>query len=151
MAASTVPAAKQAILDLLTARPNLNLVAITWGEPTEQEDKQVDELIFFLGGVGRQPDWRVLGGDYLDETYTLTLQVQNRFYGDDPAACEARTWELVDEIEQAIRADTTLGGIVKGNSDRGAIDFGEQEVDSHPLSDGWVGVATVPLICSTRI
>lgn len=150
MAASTAPAAKQALLDILKDRPNLNAVQITWGEPSEQEDLQ-DELIYFQDPVTRQPDWRVLGGDYLDETYSLILVIKNRTYGDDRGATETRTWALVDEVEQAIREDVTLGGVLKGNSDRGAIDFDEQEVVTSQLSDGWFGVATVPLICSTRI
>lgn len=145
MAASTAPAAKQAILDLLKARPNLNLVAITWGEPTEQEDLQ-DEMIFFQGGVERVPEWNVLGGAPLDETYTLTLRVENRYYGDDPAAAEARTWALVGELEAAVRSDLRLGGVL-----RIPIVFADQEIRSRPLSDGWYGEADIPLVCSARI
>jgi hypothetical protein len=123
MAASVAPAAKQAILTLLTARPALNLVAITWAAPTEAEDLQ-DELIFFDGPVVRLPEWRVLGGPSppLDETYTLTLKVRNRVYDDDANAAETRTWALVAEIEQAVRGDLRLGGLIR------SLEFGEQEV-----------------------
>jgi hypothetical protein len=150
MPASTVPAAKQAILNLLTARAALNTVAVTWSQPTEQEDLQ-DEMVFFDGPIVRQPEFRVMGGNYLDETYTLTLMVRNRVVADDAAAAEARCWQIVDEIEQSVRQNPTLGGILSDSVDYRALDFGEQEVKSVPLSDGWYGEGVVPLICHARI
>jgi hypothetical protein len=96
VAARRRPAAKQASSRCSRALPALNLVGITWAQPTEAEDLQ-DELIFFDGPVIRLPEWRVLGGPSppLDETYTLTLKVRNRVYDDDANAAETRTWALV--------------------------------------------------------
>lgn len=150
MTASTVPAAKQAILDLLVAVPALNEVAITWGEPTEQEDLQA-EMMFFDGPVIRQPEWRYLGGDYLDETYTLTLRIENYLPGDDRAAAEARTWELINEVEQVLRANDTLGGLLSPYTEGQALEFGEQQVGSLQHSDGWRGAGVMPLVCHARV
>lgn len=150
MAASTVPAAKAAILTMLRTLPDLNEASIEWGAPTEHEDV-VGEMMYFEDPVTRQPSWRVLGGDYLDEVYTLTLTVAVRADGDDQASTESRCWDLVALIEQTLRADTSLGGVLKGNSDNHDLAFGEQEVGSTPSSRGWVGVAVVPLICASRI
>lgn len=150
MAASTVPRAKQAVLDLLIAREALNEVAVTWGSPTEEE-KLRDVMIFFDGPAVRLPEWRVLGGAYLDETYTLTLIVRNRSVGDDEATTEGRCWALIDEVEQALRGDQTLGGILSDGGERRALDFGEQEVKSVPVSDGWYGEGSLQLVCHARI
>lgn len=144
MAASTVPAAKLAILALLTARPNLNEVAITWGEPTETEDLR-DEMMFFEDPVTRRPDWGPLGGGLIDEEYVLTFKVKNRIVGDDQAGAEQRAWALVYEIEQSLRG-TRLGGTLLK-----PIDLGEQEYRTTPLSDGWYGEISIPLVCTARI
>jgi hypothetical protein len=146
MAASTVPAAKQALLDMLRALPALNAVSVTSVQPTEAEDL-ADEMMFFEDPVVRVPEWRTLGGPSppLDETYTITVAVRNRVYGDDANAAETRTWALVALIETAIRANLRLGGLIR------TLEFGEQEVSTAPLSDGWYGEASVPLVCTARI
>jgi hypothetical protein len=103
-------------------------------------------MIYFADPVTRVPEWRVLGGPSppLDETYTLTLMVRNRVYDDDRNTAETRTWALIAIIEQAVRADLRLGGLIRG------FEFGEQEVSTSQLSDGFFGEATVPLICTAR-
>lgn len=143
MAASTVPAAKAAILALLRARPALNAVAITWGEPTESEDL-ADELIFFEDPVTRQPNWGHLGALNIDEEYILVLKVRNRIFGDDQQAAEERCWALVFEVEQQLRGAKPAGMLKP-------IDFGEQEYRTNALSDGWYGEIDIPLVCTARI
>lgn len=145
MAASTVPAAKAAILALLIARPNLNTVAITWGGPTEQEDLQ-DEMVYFDDPVIRRPNWGSLGNREIREEYVLTLRSQNRSVGDDQAGTETRAWALVFEIEQALRADLKLGSTLWQ-----PLEFDEQEYRTVALSDGWYGEISIPLVCTARI
>jgi hypothetical protein len=113
--------------------------------PTETETEDlVDEMVFFEGVV-RLPEWRVLATPPpLDETYTLTLKVRNRSYDDDAQSAEQRTWAIVALIETAIRADLRLGGLLRG------LEFDEQEITTVPLSDGWYGEATVPIVCTAR-
>jgi hypothetical protein len=134
------------VLAMLAAIPALNQVGITWGEPTKQDELQ-DELIFFEDPTARTPFWRTQGGPSppLDETYTLTLKVRNRVYNDDANAAETRTWALVAIVEQAVRANLRLGGLIR------SLEFGDQEVFTSDLSDGFYGEATVPLICTARI
>ena len=145
MAASTVPACKAAILTLLKARPALNQVQITWGEPTEAEDL-ADELVFFEDPVRRLANWGHLGNpNPIDETYILLLKVRNRLFGDDQQATEERCWQLVYEIEQVLRG-ARPGGLLK------PIDFTEeQEYRTNQLSDGWFGEIEIPLVCTARI
>jgi len=144
MAASTVPATKAAILALLRARPSLNLVSITWGEPTESEDL-ADELIFFEDPVVRTPLWGPLGApNPIDEEYILVLKVRNRLFGDEQQATEERCWALVYEIEQSLRGARPAGMLKP-------IDFGEQEYRTNQLSDGWYGEIEIPLVCTARI
>ena len=146
MAASTVPAAKQAILDLLVARAELVDVGVTWGSPTENEDL-LPELIYFDGPTPRRPEWRILAQpNPLDEEYVLTLQVHVRQFGDDEATAEARCWALIDEVEQAVRGDLRLGSLLHV-----PIEFDEQSIEGLPLSDGWIVRGTVPLVCHARI
>jgi len=146
VAASTVPQAKAALLAMLRARPALNEVAVTWAGPTENEDVR-DQMIFFDGPVLRQPEWVVLGADKLDERYTLTLHVETYTPGDDPDVAEQRCWALIDEIEQAVRDDDTLGGLLIGEG----VTFGEQEVAAVPANNDWKAVGVVPLDCHARI
>lgn len=143
MAASTVATVKQGVIDLLVAIPALNEVAVSWGEPTEEEDLR-DELIYFRDPVTRSPNWGPLGGMPIDEEYTLVLVVRNRLVGDDQASAETRAWELLYEVDQVLRGER-LGVLLK------PIDFGDQELTTHPLSDGWYGEIVVPLVCTARI
>ncbi len=144
MAASTVPAAKAAILTALKTRPALNEVQITWGEPTETEDLG-NELIFFEDPVARSPNWGHLGNpNPIDEEYVLLLKIRNRIFGDEQQATEERSWQLVFEVEQELRG-ARPGGLLK------PIDFGEQEYRTNLISDGWYGEIDMPLVCTARI
>lgn len=145
MSASTVPAAKQAILARLVAVPALNLVQVTWAPPTEQEDLQ-NEMVYFDDPVIRRPNWGPLGGAGINEEYVITLRVQNRTVGDDWAGTETRAWELVALVEAALRLDLRLGGVLWT-----PLNFDEQEYRTAQLSDGFYGEITIPLVCTARI
>lgn len=151
MAASTAPEAKRRILTLLRARSNLNAVQITPGSPTETEDEQ-PEMIYFDGPVTRDPSWIVLGPQ-MDEDYTLTLRVDLLKAGDDEIAAEERCWVLVDEIEQALRADQSLSGLLQGDglNETPSLGFGPQDVQTIPHGGAWRAQATVPVQCHARI
>lgn len=111
MPASTAPAAKAAILALLAARPALASVDRRWGGPTEEED--VSEEMIWLGDVVQEGFWRVLGGGYRHERYTIGLAVAVRKYGDDEQATELRAWVLLDEVAAALNTDPWLGGLLE--------------------------------------
>lgn len=150
MAASTVPAAKQALLDLLLARPALNEVRVEWSEPTEVEDLEW-EAIYFDGPVRRTPEWATIGGPNspLRETYVITLHVRNYTLGDDRQVAEERCWELIAEIESALREDPAnlrLDGLLFK-----PLEFDEQDVRSFPESNKFSVSGLVPLICTANI
>jgi hypothetical protein len=103
-------------------------------------------MIYFDGPVVRLPEWKVLAVPApLDEEYTITLRVQVRQALDDEATTEARCWVLINEIEQAVRGNLRLGGLLRG------LSFGEQSVEGVPLSDGWIVHGIVPLVCTAHI
>lgn len=150
---STVPTAKQRIVDALKARGALNTVTITVAPPTELEDEQAD-LIYFTGTTARTPSWQILGsGSPLDEDYTITLKIDTVVDGDDSTAAEARAYALLDEVESALRAAPTLTNLLipstRGNAM--ALGFGEQSITLSPRSNAWRAEATVPLLCHARI
>jgi hypothetical protein len=145
MAASTAPAAKQKILDLLAARAGLAGVAIEWSGPLSEAAVNY-EMIHFRGPVTRDPGWEVLGGARLDEHYTVTLGVYAFKADDTEKAIEARAWALIDEIEQAIRANLNLDALLYD-----AIEFGEQSVETGRDGNTWIGYGTVALNCHARI
>ena len=100
---SAVPAAKAAILTVLTARPGLAGVTLTWAGPTKDED-YVTEMVF-LGDSEEQTDWAELGTGRRVEDFTLGLVVYVEQWGDDPQSTETRLRVLWDEVEDALRDD----------------------------------------------
>jgi hypothetical protein len=151
MAASTAPEAKRRILALLLDRAELNEVKISPGGPTEEEDRE-PEMVYFDGPTVRDPSWIVMGGQ-MDEDYTLTLIVELTKPGDDEIDAEERCWELIDEIEQALRADLSLDGLLQGDglNETPPLGFGQQDVQTIPHGDAWRAQATVPVQCHARI
>lgn len=145
MAASTAPEAKRRILTLLQARAGLSGVDVDWGGPVSVE-KITADMVYFDGPVTRDPSWDVVGGLRLDERYTLTLQGWTIRKGGTEQAAEERGWVLVDEIEQGVRADLRLAGLLYEQ-----INFGEQTVDAAPIPDGWRVSARVALELHARI
>lgn len=111
---TTVYAAKAALKGLLEAHTFPDTPpTITWGGPTEAEDQTFDMV--YLGPVNRQPaedDFRVLGGDRVDESYRISVICDVYRYGDDEQATEQRAWQLHDGVMTVLCADKTIGGTV---------------------------------------
>lgn len=150
MAASTAPAAKQKILDLLNARPALAaLVAaktlrIRWAAPTEEADYRRD--IIWLGDVRQTEEHVALGGNSKDEDYTVGLWCQSYRTGDDPKATEDACWALREEAAAAIRADPTLGGVLNQWAE-----IQSTNVTTRPAEKGWLVKAEALVLCHARI
>lgn len=105
---STVPAAKAGILALIKARPNLTAVQTGWSHPGQDISKES----IFMGAArfsGEQTVALRAAPQYQDEDYTVPVWVDVLLEGDDAQAAETRMWQLVGEVEQAIRNDKTLG------------------------------------------
>lgn len=148
MSTSTAPAARAQVLSLLTAA--LPSSRVTWGGPSEAEDI-TDEMVY-LGTVTRTVNLRGMGvpastQGMFDEEYRFPVIAIGRREGDDEQAAEERAWQLVDVIETAIRADLSLDGTLRSLN----AEFGDQEVSTEPLNDGWLYRASVELVCTSLI
>lgn len=111
--ASTVPAAKTNLIALLQAHtwPGSTPV-ISWGAPTEAEDYAAGGEMIYLGDEIPTAEFATLGGERLDETYTLPVVIDVTEYGDDERATELRARALRDEVMLVLRTNPTLGGAV---------------------------------------
>lgn len=117
--ASTVPAAKAALLTLLQARtfPVQNPV-VQWGGPTEAEDfPKRGELIYF-GEVEISDENQTLGATRYDETYNLRVVIEVRLPGDKEQVAEQRAWDLYAEVQSVLNANRTLSGAINRLTDR---------------------------------
>lgn len=148
MSQSTAPAARAKVVELLTAA--LTSTKVSWGGPSEAEDI-TDEMVY-LGSVRRNVELRGMGvpastqGTF-SEDYRFPVMAVGRREGDDEQAAETRAWALVDAIETAIRADLSLAGVLHSLH----AEFGDQEVSTEPLPDGWLYRASVELVCTSLI
>lgn len=147
MAASTIPAAKAALLSALQARLGLAGVLIAWAPPVRPPPQP--EAIYVDDATDVEREWISLGAQRLDETYTLQVRVETIAYGDGSdirQAVEERMWVLVAEVEQAVRDDLTLGGTLHG---KGAKPDGVEPF-TYPTDDGWIAHALVRIDCMAR-
>jgi hypothetical protein len=144
MAASTAPAAKAKIVELLMARPGLSGVTVTWAQPTEDDFYATGDNVW-LGKVTQSEEHIALGGMRKDEDYTVGLWVQSWREGDDPQAVEERAWELRDEAAAAIRADPDLSGILNQ-----WVEFESTEMVTEAFDKGWVAKGECGVLCHAR-
>jgi len=107
MATSTVPVAKAALLTALQARAGLNGVKVIRGKV---EDVPDTEAIAIGPVIGAQRPM-TLGGGRRRETYSLSVTIEVR-QDKDQASATDRTYALLAEVENALRADKKLGGAV---------------------------------------
>lgn len=108
MAASTVPAAKAGLLSLLQARPGLAGVQIEWAHP----GAHIRDEAVYLGDTDDTQDAVYLGNRARRQRYVVEVVVTVLRRGNDPRAAEERCWELVAEVEDAVRDDPQLAGSV---------------------------------------
>lgn len=145
MAASTIPAAKAALLALIDARPGLDGVHVAWGIPAELPQEL--ERVFVGDAVEVSREWVSLGAYKLDEEYTLQVHVETFAAGNDQATTEQRLWTLIAEVEAAVRDSVpklTLNGTVRvARPD--AVD-----TQTLPTDDGWAASATLRIVCEAR-
>lgn len=147
MAASTIPAAKAALLSALQARPGLSGVLVAWGASAKPATQS--EAIYVDDATEVEREWISLGAQRLDEIYTLQVRVESTAYGDGSdvrQGVEDRLWTLVAEVEQAVRDDLTLGGTLHG---KGAKPAGVEPL-TFPTDEGWIAHALVRIDCMAR-
>jgi len=144
MAASTIPAAKAALVNLLTATMPAG-VTVRWGGPTN-EGQMTDEMSY-LGDVTQSEEWVGLKSAGRVEDYTIELVITVRSHEDNEQTAETRLWQLRELAAGALRADPHLGGVL---NEAGA-ELAETRQDNLPLTDGWACRARVTVHCRSRI
>lgn len=113
MATSTIIAFKDALITKLQARPGLAGVQVTWGIPPIDE-VPVDWL--YVGDAKSPADQEAaaLGRLRREEHYVLHLEViVMRPHADDPKTVATRAADIVEEVEDLLRTDPEVGGVVR--------------------------------------
>jgi hypothetical protein len=144
VAASTIPAAKAALLTALQARAGLTGVDVRWGLPAQT--LSANERVYVGDAEEIDRAWVGLGAQRLEENYILQVIVETFQAGDDQRATEERFWVLVNEVEQAVRGDLTLAQTVRLASPDGIA-----EARVGPTDEGWAATGIVRVRCEARI
>ena len=115
MADSTIPAAKEKLLELLQARPGLDGVGIYWNEPTQEANFKRDMI--WLGDLEQTEAWHGLGDQRRDENYLLEVYVHAFRQGNKPKDTELALLNLRDEVSATLREHHTLQNVLGGHGD----------------------------------
>lgn len=141
----SVPGAKEALKEMLAARPALEGVLVKRGFPTKTAPRQPDR-IYVVGskGITRDP-----GPGQREEVFSVSIIVEcfkrTGANDDGSAITEARMWALADEIDLAVIEDRELGIAVWG------ADLELEEEITGPTTDGWIARGHFKLTCSTFV
>lgn len=141
---STAPAVKAAVAQLLRTRPGLTGVQVSVGHPGQSIEP--DCLIVSVVTGARQ-EARSIGGRHRDEDYTLDVIVSVARTDEDQETVTARAYELLAEIEDALRDDPNLGGLTT----KWVEVAGWSEVEAYSLDFGRTTELTAHLGVSARI
>lgn len=106
MTTSCVPAVKDAVLDLLA--PALPGVQVTYGHPGRNMQRE----LVFLGGAETDQEWAHLGARARTETFDIDLIVNVRRPGAQQRAVTERAYEILATVEDVLRANVRLDGLV---------------------------------------
>jgi hypothetical protein len=156
MAASTAPAAKQKLLDLLNARAALaasvanKSLKVRWAAPTEEADYKRD--VIWLGETVEQEEEHIqLGGGAnrrKHEEYVVEVGMQAYRTGDDPQGTETAWWELRTELAAAVTADPDLTGSLPS----GYAQLESSVVSTQPVATGgWLSKGSCRVRCKAQI
>lgn len=106
---SSIPSVKATLVSRLQARAGLAGVQVAYGWPKGAIQK---ELVLVGGTKGAQA-WGPFGKRSKDEEYDLQVAVSVVFADGVQQAATERAFVIVGEIEQELRNDPTVGGIVR--------------------------------------
>ena len=143
---STIPLVKRRVLELLGARKGLAEVQQTYSHPNSLLRR---ESIYFAGATG-QHEARVIrtGRQPRTETYNLAVVVVVHMAGKTAEEAEARAFDLMAEVEDALADDPTLGITPQIHWARfGAI----REVDTGPWEKGGACAIEFDIDVSARL
>jgi hypothetical protein len=112
MTSTTIPAAKQAIFDAVRNQITDGAVLVVYSQPGVDHPND----IVAVGNVRRTTKPVTFigsGGDgWIEETYRVDVVVSVFRSGDDFQGTEWAAWDLIADIEAAVRTDPSLGGVV---------------------------------------
>lgn len=140
---TTAPATKRALITILNARAGLSGVQVAYGYLNDSAQLQ-DENIN-VGKVRFNQEWGALGNRRREESYRVELIIVVKREGDDQQGTEERMWAVLAEVEQALRADPTLGGAVR------VSELTEGDQDNWPDSEGWFSQVTAQITCQASL
>ncbi|MEW6583476.1 MAG: hypothetical protein AB1416_12030 [Actinomycetota bacterium] len=110
MATASISAFKAALLTRLQARPGLAGVQVTWGWPPGDLEPEW----IMLGDVDGTQAAAALGAQRREEEYFLDVTISVvRDMADDPRETADRAFALAAEVEDELRGDASLGGVVR--------------------------------------
>lgn len=112
---STYPAAKQALITLLQARPALAGVDVEWASPSGSAADEIISLADARGGITSA----AIGSQRREEAYTQDVVISVVQSTGDQSFPSLRAFALRDEVAAQIRSDATLGGVVRWALDEG--------------------------------
>jgi hypothetical protein len=143
MASSTIPAVKAALVSVISAA--LPTVTVTWGIPRGDKGREW-VMVGDVPGIQRAA---ALGRQRRAETYTVEIEVSVVRAGiEKPQNVTERAFAILEEIEDALRADERLGGVAN---------LIKAEVVKADLSEGLtaseeqVALIKVGVACEARI
>lgn len=111
MPTSTIPAFIDGLLSRLQARPALLGVHVTDFKPDEQEQ---DDWIMLDGAEPSEQEAAALGRLRREEEFFHEILVSCvRSYGDPQKTARDRAFALVQEVENELRDDPTVGLVVR--------------------------------------
>jgi hypothetical protein len=145
---STIPAAKAALLAAIQARSALATAYVAWAGPTAPSQIAQPDRVYLTDTIDISRVWSGIGQQRIVETYTLVVVAESVQAGDDPQGTELRMWGLLNEVEQAVRADVTLASTIR----RGALSGDIPNPQMGPGDDDhWIARAFLHVDCEAVI
>lgn len=132
-------AVKTALYGTLSAWPAFSGANTTWGLASETDDLRTENI--HVSNARSESDWSALGRGHRHEQVTVEVVVQVIREGDDQRATEERMWALAAEVENALAADPTLGGVVRGHPRPASVTSLKQ--NNSIAGDRWVSDVTL--------
>lgn len=111
-APSTIPTVKAALLAKFRAATDPEQTDV-WPSRTNEDHQQAENV--YLGETGGDRHWKTLGpgniANQREENYSVQVEVEVFREGTDIEGTEARLWEIVQALEQALAEDKTLAEV----------------------------------------
>lgn len=133
---TTQPKVKAKLAEITEDRANLSGVQVAYGHPGKRVES---EFISFKDIAGDQ-EARELGNHRRFENYVVEVEVNVLRKGNEQQAVTERAYELAAEVEEAVRAEPTLGSLVVDAQIVGPFDLTEQFSEQGRLAAVFLGV-----------